>query len=785
MKNKNETSLKLFFNNNKTKKNDKSKKRNKNTNLFMSKTFASKLFLKLTSKILDPIIVCLQTLKFEPENRKKEEIENTIPYLKTLANFNDYIKFWENDKTSFDLMVKFAQITFYQYYRKNTILRRPGNLNNKFFILLNGEINKYSLIFEKETMTLEQYLLYLIELEIINEDEIIKKCHALNQSIFNSGKDEISIKYFFKNNKKLNYSEMYSKAEKELIKLGYNSDMYHRGILKRVPSFENYLKIFENLAPKIIENDGKPKFNLLIGKYKLASVLTKGDFFNNITEENIKEYNLYLCKTNCDIGQISKEDFCNNELNILIKLKMKNIFRNIKNQFYFLPGMNDNKFIEEFAPMILYKKYKKGEKIFMQGELYQGVFLIYDGEISLSTKTNIDKLSQLLINVIYSIKSFPEHIPAFNSKKLIDDFNNKHQQLYNRVDIPLQEFLKMNTIEISKIKKNNILALCDSYDYKTELFNFTAECISDEAILFFITKNDFSLMLGKETSLYERIIPIIEFKIQFIVGKLRSFSSQTFNYYERKNKILNSIRTNSTTNILDNSKSNNSISNSNKYNTIIFNSNNYNSNNSSKISISSNKFNRNKMNSNKFNNSLFNNSLSYTIKTNFSLRNNTMRPLMLSKIIKEKDKKNINLNKNLDINYNLNSISPSSFYDTLNKRKTSYMKFNSLNNKDLKKKYINNEYHAFYDKIMKNSNSSQENLPYNEQIINSFRGTKVNKFINRNIIPISSKNSNSNGIELYPSYNEKVKNFEKLKIFPILKNRFFNNNKLKIKKYFM
>ena len=92
----NETAFKPFGNK-KSNKNDKLKNINKNTSLFLSKTFASKLFLKLASSIIDPIIVCLQTLKFEPQNRKREEIENTIPYLKTLDNFYDFIAFNENE----------------------------------------------------------------------------------------------------------------------------------------------------------------------------------------------------------------------------------------------------------------------------------------------------------------------------------------------------------------------------------------------------------------------------------------------------------------------------------------------------------------------------------------------------------------------------------------------------------------------------------------------------------------------------------------------------------------
>jgi len=762
MNNKNETLLyKPFANKSKTKKNDKVRN-NENSNLFMSKTFASKLFLKLTAKIIDPIIVCLQTLKFEPENRKREEIENTIPYLKTLDNFSDYIHFRENPKNSFELMVKFAKIAFYQYYRKNTILKRPGSSNDKFYILLSGTIDKYSLIFEKENLTLEQYLLYLVKMTMINEDEIIKKCHILNKSTLNIGADEISISNFFKTNKKINYLDIQSKAEKELSKLGFNNNLYQDGVLRRVPSIENYLKIFNCITPKISENDGKPKFKISIGKYKLISILIKGQFFNNISEEIIKEYNMYICKSNCDIGQISRKEFCNNKLNIAVQLKMENVFKEIKNEFYFLRGINNDKFIHDYSHLMLYKKYKKGDKIFLQGGLYEGIYLVYDGEIALTTKTNIDKLGQLLINVIYSIKGFPEHIPAFDSKKLIEEFNNKHQLLYSKGDIPFLQFLAMKNIDISKVKKNDILGLNELYDYKTELFNFTAECISDEATLFFITKNDFGLMLGREPNLYSAILSIVEYKIQFIAGKLRSFSEQTLQIFEKNHK---KSKTNSTSNIYD-----------------IYDNISINKNNNSKFNIS-------KFNNSIFNSSKINNSSSYSYKSNLSNRNCSLKPLSQNNYIKEK-KDNINkmsLNKiNNESLYN-NDYVPLSHKTLKTKRtnsnyKNEYMKYSSLNDKLWKKKFISNEYNTNYEKkILNIFNSTQPKILNNNRLLNDFKGYNTNIFSNLNNNFLSIPNSSIyNEILFYPSL--KNKNFEKIRLFPILKNRFLNNNKLKNKK---
>ena len=770
MDNNKETSYKLFINKKKSKNKEKLKNIDDKKNIFISKTFASKLFLKLTSKIIDPVIVCIQTLKFEPENRKIEEIENAIPYLKTLDNFKDYVKFREKEKSSFDLMVKFAKITYYKYYRKNTILKRAGTTNDKFFILLNGTINKFSLVFEKTNLTLEQYLIYLVKLDIICENEIIKKCHILNKSTMNIKGDE-SISNYFNIFKKIKYNDILSKAEKELIDKGFNNDLFQGKILKRIPSIENYLKLFDFNFPKEIMNDGESKLSVWIGKYKLSSILIKGQFFNNISDEIINENYLYLCKTNCDIGQISRDEFIEAELNLSIKLKMKNLFKEIKNNFYFFRGINDDKFIKDYSHLMLYKKYKKGDKIFLQGGLYEGVYLVYDGEISLSTKTSLDKLGQLLINIIYSIKSFPERIPIFNSLELIEEFNEKHKLLYTIGDLALREFQSIKKLQISTNKKNDILGLNYLYDYKTEIFNFTAECKSDEAKLLFITKKDFNILMGREISLYNAIVSFVEYKIQYIVGKIRSFSEQTLKAINVNNNRKNrEIKNYSTSNIYNNDKIN------------IFNNSNNKFNNSSKIN-----------NDKKLNNNTYNTS-NTSIKTYFSNKNYNIRPLILSNFDKQKiNKKQINLNKNNYeniLNYNNENESISLFYKTLNTRrnnyiinsyKSDYMKYNSLNNGSLKKRFRN------IDSI--NNNKSSSNF-YSTNLnifkcdklanTNTFGEKKEKKYNNEFQFPLNYNKKNR--IMVYQTYEEKINNFEKIKLFPVLKSRYLNNSTLKNKK---
>ena len=536
-------------------------------NIFLTKTFASKLFIKLCRDVIDPIIICLQTLKYEPENRKKEELESTIPYLKTLEYFNEFINLLETQKSGFDLMVKFARITFYQYHRKNSIIKRPGDYNDTFFILLNGDIYKYNLVFELENISLEQYLLYLIKLEIINENEIINKCRLLNKDTIdiNIEKGEtFSVEKLVNKSNKFNYNEMLSKAEKELIKLDFNSGLYKRGKLKLVPSIQNYLDIFDNIV-KFIDGEGKNKFQFYIGKYRLCTKLDKGQFFNDISEINLKETNLYLCKTNCDLGQIKKDEYIKSKLNKEINNKMKKLFSDVKNNFFALRGIDDEKFLNNYSSLFLYKKFKKGDKIFFQGGYYTGMYLILDGNISLTTSSCIDKLCNLLFSIVNSIKSFSEYIPTFNAEEIVHDFNQIYQSIYISTNLTHAESLIKRKIDISIQKKYDILGFYELINNKTDLYNFTAECVTEQATLLYIPRNGLNLILGHELNFYNNLVSLVENKIQFIVGKFKSFTNHIISCYKIKTiKNISPQRINFSRNKINKLSSSHNINNRNK-----------------------------------------------------------------------------------------------------------------------------------------------------------------------------------------------------------------------------
>ena len=497
------------------------------TNIFRSHTFMAKLFLKLASNVIDPMIICVLTFKFEPPNRKLEEIEHAITWLKNCKNFYELICLKETKESSHDLLLAIGWVLFYKYYSCNTIIKKLNYKIDYFFVIFTGDVEKLSIKFTQQKMSVENYLIYLFKLYYMKEKDILNQCNELNKNILDI--DLNNIKNFFNENIEFNFRDLKEKARTELINLGFNLENFKHIEKFKVSSIENYSKIFQ--CENNIKNDlykCKKRISLWIGEYERVSTLSEGMFFGYEVNEIIKDNFIYIAKKNCDIGYINKNYF--NEIYPLLHTKMQNIFKDIKNKFYVLDEINDSKFYYEYLKYFSYKKFHKGDKIFIQGAPFDGVYFIQKGEINLSTKISIENLPNLLLNISSALYRFTEHIPLKNKKieykKLIDEDLKIDGILKN----PLKSIIEYNKLfkiltrfDIKIFNNFEILNLFEIYDYHNDLSNFTAECISDEAYLFFISKNSLLTLLAKEKCAYNSVMKLVEMRTMYYIGKLKSF----------------------------------------------------------------------------------------------------------------------------------------------------------------------------------------------------------------------------------------------------------------------
>ena len=160
----------------------------------------TKFIIKTTSKLYIPDLY-LYILKYEYNNRTNNDIAKTLPRFKNLEPLNEYIKFKEDNNNNISKIIfELAWISFYQYKKRLTFIKKANEEINNFYLIFNGNIRKLSLTFKKEKISIEEYILYMIKMKLLQEKQILFKCNKLNNAYVDL--DLNNFKLYFLENKK-------------------------------------------------------------------------------------------------------------------------------------------------------------------------------------------------------------------------------------------------------------------------------------------------------------------------------------------------------------------------------------------------------------------------------------------------------------------------------------------------------------------------------------------------------------------------------------------------------
>lgn len=535
--------------------------------LFLSRTFNSKLFLKLTSSIIQPSIICIQTLRYEPENRKLFEIELAIPWLKTFPDLMKFINLKETPESSHALLIELAWLLFYKYYKKNLILKKATEKKEFFYISLAGKILKLNIVYERHSLTLEDYLIYLFKLKIMHEKEILKKCRMLNS--FYADIDGENLHKFINKNPHFNYEKLKEKARNEIINLGFKFEDLQENSQNIISSVDNYLQIFKiSRNIKTFSNGIKATPKFYIGRYEKAGYITKGMAIGSLTEQFSSDNSTYICTNNCDIVYLNKEESKSKltKLYNLILDKKRKILSKIKNHYYILSRISNSVFYEELLPHFEYKQYHQGDKIFMQGSIYDGIYLLQHGQVNIYLTSSVNQIGNYILNVKNTLQGFKDYILGNkkNSNKKEDEEPIVPKIMNDTINLSIEKSIALNEVkkfDILTIPQYSIFGTNELYDYKNSLYFFSAECQSKEAIVYFLPKNIFYSLLIKEKPIYIALADMVQFKVNDIIGKLKyhiKFFESVMNKKSRQKYKENNTLNNTINNFL-NSSLNNSI----------------------------------------------------------------------------------------------------------------------------------------------------------------------------------------------------------------------------------
>lgn len=504
---------------------------------FLGRTFSTKFFLKFCSDLVKPSFICFQILTYEPENRTKEDIEKASPWLENLDYFYKFISLKETEENTQSLLNKLTWVLYRKVFKENYILKRAGEKIKVFNLILQGNILKLDIVIYRQILSLEEYLIYLIKMKLLKEKEILNKCKLLNKSFIDIS--EKSIKSFCIKYKINNYKSMKLEAIKDLNKLGMNikEDIEEEELINEEISYkstDNYLKIFTiQINPKRQHEQSKAYYNFYLAKYQENGNLNDGFFFGNFLKDEIKENSTYISQDRCNIAILNKEKHYNDELYESILNKKKKIFHEIKHNFFIFHHIPENTFCDNYASFMVYKKYHKGDKIFIQNSCYEGIFLIDKGEIKISVNTSVDDLYDLMTYLTFGLNGFSEYVSGFTSKDYANDqINQQNQRLKSHHTLDQETvklYIEKNNYDLMTVKEYNIIGTNESYDHKTGIYNCTAECVSNEVILYFLPKENLNILLNREKMVYNSLIQLVEFRIKNIIWKIKDYIKNSEN----------------------------------------------------------------------------------------------------------------------------------------------------------------------------------------------------------------------------------------------------------------
>ena len=460
---------------------------------------------------------------------------------------NEYIKFKEDNNNNISKIIfELAWVAFYQYKKKLSFIKKANEEINNFYLIFNGNVTKLCLTFQKEKISSEEYLLYMIKMKLLQEKQILFKCNKLNSAYVDL--DLNNFKSYFLENKNYNFKELKQRAKRELIKDGFIFQSNNKII---IPSLDKYLKL--SFFQTDDRSDTQTRYHLFIGHYVEVNTISKGNIIGDLSRNEYNEGCTYICDNNSDICYINKIDSVKSKLYDLILQKYIKIFKEIKNKFYILKDTSMDICLNNIVPLMIFKKYKKGEKIIVQNSQYEGIYFIISGEVKISISQTFYELSETLVSLQYSIFNFKDYVSKIiKTIDIIKDFHLKYMQKTQNKYMEDLGHSKLNSdffssneylgyfsgyknIEFYNLIEGDIVGLNELFDYKTELYNFTAECDSDEVNLFFLSKKDFNNIMEKESNIMNNVIQLIDLKTKSLIGKINSFRN------EYRNSVISNL----------------------------------------------------------------------------------------------------------------------------------------------------------------------------------------------------------------------------------------------------
>ena len=521
---------------------------------------------------------------------------NIEPIYQYLESFKSFIYLLSN-QTSLsinNLLTEISKVLELKKVSKNEIIFQQGETAENFYIILKGNLKVIKLKPYEYYMTNEEYVSYLLDLRMNNQNEIIRQSRHYNNLIYPipdnfdffvknlSNKDagplyldmhDLTVKAekvnnYICNEQQINQKKKFRLSPKEYIdKFKVSNDIINNTNI--ISNFINEKIDTNNMNDinkiKLLMKDRK---KVIIPSYEEFIQIGTGNTFEDQALQN-HGYSYQSSVISLDdgyLGYINKKKY-SLLIHESVEKRNKKIF-NLLVYFSFLKLNNQFLFEKKYLTYMHDKVFDVNYELFKEGEECENTYFVSEGEYELSMNKNIIEVNEMIIDYKQILKKL-----NFSNKvnKQIYDFEEEQKQnndiILNkkfRSDDINDLLMKKRYIKINILHKKDILGLSDIFAYdrdkvdsKKELLTYktikkkcllTCKCINSNCHAFYVPNNIFNNLYYDEGN-YNLISKNVEFKkICSIIERLQIYKKSVFdlvkkaqNKYAKRKKMLKEI----------------------------------------------------------------------------------------------------------------------------------------------------------------------------------------------------------------------------------------------------
>ena len=441
-----------------------------------------------------------------------------LPELKRYVNENNK----DNESKIFFELGKYLK---YSKYQKGQFIKHCYDSDNFFFMIFSGNIAKIDIKYNRVYLTFKEYLKHLIKLKILGENYVYRKCLKRNKKIFPfdekidvlSTKD-INIKH---------YDDLIIKIKNDIN----NSTWFTE--TNETNKISDFIELYNpKLSSDKLSFFGKEsKYPAFMPIYIFDKILKPLSFIGQLTKpKGIKVLSSYVCLSSSSIFYINKNeiDITNNLYTLFQRRVSEEVVKKIFEGHFLFQDTDTNFLSKNYSKYFYVKNYIKGQKLIQQNTPNEGIFFINKGKFQLKTRRTLHELDELKFKVMQSLN--------LDNKKNLTNMetvsNKNYENIFEGLNpFQIEKLTKERDIIFNTFKSSDVVGLKDLYDTKTNLNNFTVECISEEGEVYFLPKEIITSMITND-KINSNIDELVEKKC---LGLLREINSN-------KKKIENSIR---------------------------------------------------------------------------------------------------------------------------------------------------------------------------------------------------------------------------------------------------